>query len=143
MRKGSAFLIGAGAAYFLDPQQGRRRRSMVRDRSLAFVRRVRRVGIGKLKLVGGHARGVQALVARLIRRPRVATDDETVTQRIRSDAFRDVGVSTREVDVDVENGVAKLRGEVEDDSLAVKLVERVRKVPGVKDVSTELAISKR
>lgn len=143
MRSVPAFMIGAGAAFFFDPQLGKGRRSLARDRSTAFVRRLRRVGTGKLKLVGGHARGFRALLGRLVKRESVHTDDQTVTQRIRSDAFRDVGVSTRDIDVNVEDGVARLRGNVESGSLADDLVSRVRKVPGVRDVTSDLAVVER
>jgi hypothetical protein len=141
VRAKSAFLLGAGTAFFFDPQEGKRRRSLVRDRSLAFVRRGKRTGVGKLKLIGGHARGFQALLRRVGRRRNVATDDQTVVQRIRSDALRDVGISTRDVEVEVENGVARLRGNVQSRSLADDLVSRVRKVPGVREVSTELSVA--
>jgi len=34
--------LGAALAYFLDPQNGRRRRNMTRDRAVAFFRQVAR-----------------------------------------------------------------------------------------------------
>lgn len=143
MRTLPSFLIGAGTAYFFDPQLGKGRRSVARDRSAALVRRAGRVGTGKVKLVGGQARGFVALLRRLVKSESVPTDDQTVVQRIRSDAFRDVGVSTRDIDVVVDNGVARLRGNVPSSSLADDLVSRVRKVPGVREVSSELAVSER
>jgi hypothetical protein len=141
VRSTSAFVMGAGTAYFFDPRLGRRRRSLIRDRTLGFLRRTKRVGAGKVKLVGGQARGFLTLLRRVRRRSRVAMDDQTVTQRIRSDAFRDVGVSTRDVDVEVEDGLARLRGSIDSISLAEELVTRVRKVPGVRDVSAELQVA--
>lgn len=141
MRSTASFLIGAGTAYLLDPQQGKRRRSVVRDRSLRFARRAARVGIGKAKFAGGHLRGLVAFARRLFGRRSVAVDDQTVTQRIRSDAFREAGVSTRDVDVDVDNGVATLRGSLASRTLADDLVAQVRKVPGVRDVAAMLEVS--
>jgi osmotically-inducible protein OsmY len=133
--------MGAGTAFFLDPRVGKRRRRLVVDRSLGFLRRSKRIATGKVKLVGGQARGVLALGRRLRRRTDVKADDRTVEQRIRSDAFRDVGVSTRDVDVEVENGLAKLRGSIDSISLADDLVSRVRKIPGVREVSAELQVA--
>lgn len=141
VRSTSAFAAGAGAAYFFDPRLGRQRRIFVRDRALGLLRRTKRVGAGKVKLAGGQARGFLALLRRLRRRSSVAMDDQTVTHRIRSDAFRDVGVSTRDVDVEVEDGLARLRGSIDSISLAEELVTRVRRVPGVRDVSAELKVA--
>jgi osmotically-inducible protein OsmY len=141
VRSTKAFLIGAGMAYLLDPRHGKRRRHVLRDRSLRVVRRSQRLGTKKVKFVSGHLHGLMALVRRLSTRPAVAVDDETVTQRIRSDAFRDVGVSTREVEVEVEDGIATLRGSVDDRSIADNLVTRVGKVPGVRDVAAMLRVS--
>lgn len=141
MRSTKAFLIGAGTAYLLDPRHGKRRRHVLRDRSLRAVRRSQRLGTKKVKFVGGHLRGFAALFRRLSNQPPVAVDDETVTQRIRSDAFRDVGVSTREVAVEVEDGIATLHGSVDGRSIADNLVARVGKVPGVQDVAAMLRVS--
>jgi hypothetical protein len=140
MRPRSAFLVGAGAAYFLDPTTGKRRRHMARDRLLKAIRSTRRLALRRLDFMGGHARGGVAVAARAVRRPEVVTDDATVVQRIRSDALRDLGLRTKDVDVRVEHGVATLRGAVASVDEAGRLVARVRDVPGVRDVSAELRV---
>jgi hypothetical protein len=141
MRARTAFLAGAGAAFFFDPVAGRRRRHVARDRALKALRRAQRAGVRKVKLVGGHARGLAALGRRAVAQPAVPVDDDTVAQRIRSDALRDVEVSTKEIDVRVEDGFATLRGEIDTIDHADRLVRRVRKVPGVRDVSAELRVA--
>jgi osmotically-inducible protein OsmY len=140
MRTVGAFLIGAGTAFFLDPREGRRRRHEARDRTLAFARRLRRRTAKETRRVGGHLLGLAAFRHRLGRAD-VATDDATVLQRIRSDAFREAGVSTRDVDVDVADGVATLRGSVPTDDMASTLVSRVASTPGVRDVAARLEVS--
>jgi osmotically-inducible protein OsmY len=65
-----------------------------------------------------------------------------VTQRIRSDAFRDVGISTRDVEVHVRNGFATLRGSVGSADLADRLIGRVKKVAGVEGVSDEIEVAR-
>ena len=140
MRAKTAFLAGAGAAYFFDPETGRRRRHVARDRSLRALRRLQRGGVKKVKLVGGHARGAAAIGRRAVSRPAVPVDDETVAQRIRSDALRDLRLSTKDIDVRVEDGFATLRGSIATIDDADRLVSRVRKVPGVKDVSAEVRV---
>jgi BON domain len=141
VRSRSAFLLGAGTAYLFDPRLGRSRRRQLVDRFLGVVRRGRRVGTAKVKFVGGHLRGLLAVLRRFVTRPQVAVDDGTVAQRVRSDAFRDVGVSAREVDVEVEQGFVRLRGTILSTSLSEKLVERVRRTPGVREVSAELRVA--
>lgn len=136
-----AFLIGAGTAYLFDPQQGKRRRRMLLDRTAKVLRRTARFGTKKTRFAGGHLRGLLALLRRLGSHPSPRLDDATVTQRIRSSALRDVGISTRDVDVEVEDGVATVRGSVGSRSLAEDLIARVGKVPGVRDVADELRVS--
>ncbi|HXG76664.1 MAG TPA: BON domain-containing protein [Gaiellaceae bacterium] len=141
MRTKAAFLLGAGAAYLLDPRQGRRRRHVLRDRSLGTARRTVRAGVRRARFAAGHLRGLLAVVRRLVPRPRVATDDATVEQRIRSDALRDVGLSAKDVEVHVEDGVATLLGTVATRERLEGLVRRVRKVPGVADVVSLLRVA--
>jgi osmotically-inducible protein OsmY len=141
VRSTRAFLIGAGTAFLLDPRQGRRRRHVLRDRSLALVRRGSRLGIRKARFAGGHARGAVAVSRQLLGSPERATDDATLVQRIRSEAFRGAGVSTRDVDVRVEDGVAILRGSVTGREAADALVSRTAKVSGVRDVAAMLRVT--
>jgi hypothetical protein len=141
VRSTRAFLIGAGAAYLFDPRQGRRRRNVLRDRSAAIARRTVRLGAKKAKFAGGHARGVLARGKRLTQSRQVLSDDAKIVQRIRSDALRNVGVTTKDVEVEVEGGVATLRGTVGSRTLADDLVAQVSKVPGVRDVAAMIRIS--
>jgi hypothetical protein len=143
VRSTRAFLIGAGAAYLFDPRQGKRRRHVLRDRTAAVMRRGARLGVRKARFAGGHLRGLVAITRRLFTRPTPATDDVTVAQRIRSDALRDVGIATSDVEIEVEDGVVTLRGSVESRPLADDLVARVGKVPGVRDVAAMLRVSSR
>lgn len=141
MRSSRAFLIGAGAAFLFDPRQGRRRRHVLRDRSLALVRRSSRVGVRKARFARGHARGALAVSRRVFGTQERAADDATLVQRIRSEAFRGAGVPTQDVDVRVEDGVAILRGSVAGRETADGLVSRTAKVPGVRDVAAMLRVT--
>jgi hypothetical protein len=145
MRAKTAFLAGAGAAYFFDPETGKRRRHVARDRSLKALRGLQSGTVKKLKLAGGHAHGLAArsrrAVTHAVIHPVVAVDDETVAQRIRSDALRDLELSTTDIDVLVEDGFATLRGSVATIDEPDRLVSRVRKVPGVREVSAEVRVA--
>jgi osmotically-inducible protein OsmY len=91
--------------------------------------------------MAGQAQGVVATTRGRVTSQPVAGDDETVRQRILSDALRDVPVSTKEIDVHVHGGVATLRGSVESESLVDALVRRVSETPGVVDVKPELEVA--
>ena len=138
MRTARAFLAGLGFAYFFDPESGKRRRHVLRDRALRLVRRGGRLVEKRSRYLSGVATGLAARARRRAVQPERAVDDVTIAQRIRSEALRDVGVSTRDVDVEVRDGIAVLRGSVPSGSLADDLVERVRRVPGVRVVESAL-----
>jgi hypothetical protein len=143
VRSTRAFLIGAGAAYLFDPRHGRRRRNVLRDRGAAVLRRGAQGSATKARFTGGHLRGLLAITRHAFSPESPEVDDATVAQRIRSDALRDVGVTTRDVEVEVENGVATLRGSVGSRSRADDLVARVHRVPGVRDVAAMIRVSDR
>jgi len=129
-----------GLAYFLDPELGKRRRNALRDRGSRVARRTSRTTTKKARFLAGNARGVQARVRRMLVPRDLALDDRTVEQRIRSDAFREAGVTGKDVDVRVEQGVATLRGSVAEPSTADDVIARVGKVPGVVDVAAMLRV---
>ena len=136
-----AFLAGIGVAYFLDPQQGKRRRRVLRARLGRLLRRGARLGVKRARFASGRLAGLVARARHRIVPPARSVDDQTVMQRIRSDALRDVGISTGEVDVEVRDGVAVLRGSVGSRSLADDLVDRVRGVAGVQSVEDALEVA--
>jgi osmotically-inducible protein OsmY len=82
-----------------------------------------------------YARGRQVVL-----HPTVDSDDAVVEQRIRSEALRDVGIPTSDIDLTVEDGVVTLIGSVSGDKPASDLVARVQKVPGVADVAAMLRV---
>jgi len=141
MRTVGAFVVGAGVAYLFDPQSGKRRRHVLRDRSVAVLRRFGRRSAGEAKYGAGHAEGVAAQAAGDASSPAAEADDATVKDRILSQAFRDAGVNTGDVAVDVSDGIATLRGTLDSVDLVHELVERVRAVPGVRTVTPRLAVT--
>jgi osmotically-inducible protein OsmY len=142
MRSPVAFIAGAGMAYLFDPQSGKGRRHELRNRLLALLRRSGRRAVGKAKYVAGHAEGIGAEAVGVVTKREDQADDQTVKDRILSQAFRDVGVSTGEVSVDVADGIATLRGTPASAELAQALIERVRAVPGVRTVTPRLTVSR-
>jgi hypothetical protein len=130
-------LVGAALAYFFDAQNGRRRRAMLRDRSTAFMRQGGRSAARAGRAVGAEAYGVSQKVQHLKEEPK-DFDDATLAQKVQSEIFRDADVPKGQINVNAEDGIVVLRGEVERPEMIEELVERTRKVQGVRDVENLL-----
>ena len=120
--------------YFIDPERGRRRRHMLRDRVLS---RLRRIGRGMASLVRGataETYGVSQRIVHLVPQTTDVADDETLCQRVESQLFRDRHVPKGNMNVNCEHGVVILRGEVDSAAEIGELEERVRRIPGVRGV---------
>jgi osmotically-inducible protein OsmY len=128
--------IGGAIAALADPVSGRRRRHMLRDRSLAAVRRSARRGAGALRFRAGELRGAARRAAH--RSPESPVDDHTLADRVRSEAFRGLPITPHEANVGVVDGIVTLRGELASRTVIEELVERVRTVPGVRGVQSLL-----
>ena len=133
----AAALGGAALAYFLDPQNGRRRRHVTRDRTLSLARHGLRRSRKLVHHVSSDARGY---VERVLHSggPSEELDDATLVDRVESIVFRDRDVPKGQINVNAENGVVFLRGEVSEPELVTALETRVRKVRGVRGVQNLL-----
>ena len=129
--------LGALFAYFLDPRSGAGRRNTTRDRVLAFFRRGARRGEQAGRAVAAEAYGVAQKVTHLKEEPK-EYDDVTLARKVESEIFRDADAPKGQVDVDVQNGIVQLRGEVHDPELIEELVAKALGVQGVKDVENLL-----
>lgn len=129
--------LGAALTYFFDPQNGRRRRALARDRALAFVRGRGRDAAQLGTAAGARAYGVKQKVTHLREEPK-DFDDQTLKAKVETEVFRPADAPKGQVDVNVENGVVYLRGEVERPEIVDDLEEKVRKVQGVRDVENLL-----
>ena len=131
-------LVGAALMYFFDPQQGNRRRKMTRDRVLAFFRgtgrRAARAGGGVAAQVQGTAKKVQHRQEA----PKPQPDDVTLARKVETEIFRDRDVPKGQINVNAEDGVVYLRGEVEENDLIKELEEKARQVQGVQGVENLL-----
>jgi osmotically-inducible protein OsmY len=133
----AAALGGAAFAYFMDPQNGRRRRHGTRDRALALVRHGVRRSRKLVHHVSSDARGYVER-ARNSGGSGEELDDATLVDRVESIVFRDRDVPKGQINVNAENGVVFLRGEVEQPELVAALEARVLKVRGVRGVQNLL-----
>jgi osmotically-inducible protein OsmY len=140
MRSANAFLIGLGTAYFFDPSLGKSRRAVARDRGAKLSRRALRTAQKRARFAAGKAEGLYARGRNAVTQTEVATDDATVEQRIRSEAFRDIDVSGSAIEIQVEDGVVTLTGAVASEDLVADLVQSVSKIAGVKEVAAEVRL---
>ena len=129
--------IGAALAYFFDPQNGRRRRNMTRDRVLAFFRQGARKTERAGRAVAGEAQGLKQKTTHL-REEEKDFDDVTLARKVETELFRPADAPKGSVNVNVENGVVYLRGEVEQPDMIEDLEKRARKVQGVREVENML-----
>jgi hyperosmotically inducible periplasmic protein len=138
----SAAMGGAALAYFLDPQSGRRRRHQTRDQLLSLARQGTKRARKLVHHASADAAGTARRAAHAIRKPEdVELDDATLVDKVESIVFRKHDVPKGQININAENGVVFLRGQVEDPGLVETLETRVRKVRGVKDVENLLHTS--
>ena len=138
----SAAMGGAALTYFLDPQSGRRRRHQTRDQLLSLARQGTKRARKLVHHASADAAGTARRAAHALRKPEdVELDDATLVDKVESIVFRKHDVPKGQININAENGVVFLRGQVEDPGLVETLETRVRKVRGVKDVENLLHTS--
>ena len=130
--------MGAALAYFFDPETGNRRRSMARDRVLAFFRRTGRQAGRAGQAAKSQAYGVTQKAVHLTDRTKEEPDDATLAHKVETELFRDADVPKGDINVNAENGVVYLRGQVADEGLAETLGKSARKIQGVREVENLL-----
>jgi osmotically-inducible protein OsmY len=130
--------IGAAFAYFFDPDSGRRRRSLARDRAPAFARGGARRAERLRRSVQSEAYGVAQKARHMREQPKPQPDDATLAHKVETEIFRDAAVPKGQINVNAENGLVVLRGQVEQPELISDLEQKTRKVQGVRDVENLL-----
>ena len=130
--------IGAAVMYFFDPQGGRRRRNVARDRTLAFFRRGGRRAGRFGRGVAAETSGLAQKATHLREEPKPQPDDVTLARKVETEIFRDADVPKGQINVNAEHGKIVLRGEAPTPQMIDDLVDRARKVQGVQDVENLL-----
>jgi len=124
--------LGAGLMYFLDPQHGVRRRTMVIDRANRFVNNIDESIDIAVEDARNRARGVLSeMTARLSDQ---SAPDWILEERVRSNLGR-LARHTRALDVRADGGRVHLSGPVlrEEEDAIVKAALRTRGVHGVEN----------
>jgi hypothetical protein len=126
--------MGAGLMYLLDPQGGRRRRALVKDKAVSAYSSGSDVLRKTSKDLGNRSKGLAAGVRSKLRK--VDADDLVLRDRVRSKMGRWVS-KPGAIDVTVEDSVVILRGEVPASEVD-HLLKKLRKLKGVEDLRNEL-----
>jgi osmotically-inducible protein OsmY len=104
--------LGAALAYFFDPDNGRKRRQAAVEKA-----------------------------GKRFRQPdKPQPDDVTLARKVESEIFRGADVPKGQINVNVEDGVVYLRGELEQPDLIDDLEAQARKVQGVLAVENLLHV---
>lgn len=125
--------LGAVASYLFDPERGRARRARFADQAAAGMRRLaHRAGqIGRLQ--AGRLEGLaEGIVHRGDAPP--SLDDASLAQKVETELFRKRSVPKGTINVNVEDGVVVLRGEVADESLKGRIESQAARIEGVESV---------
>lgn len=134
-RTGRVLLAGAAgalAAFFLDPVSGKRRRNVLKDRVAGTARTVAGKAQQRGRYIASTAAGkVEAFRHRQDEPPE---NDQTLAHKVESEVFRSADLPKGQVNVNAENGVIVLRGQVKTPDLVKEIETRARKVQGVRDV---------
>ena len=140
-RPGRARLFGTGAlaalgAYLLDPENGKRRRRVLIDKTGKLLRRGEREAERKARYAEGVAEGMAHKAGVGEDRPpaEVRLNDPALARKVESEIFRDREASKGAVNVMAENGVVSLRGQVESETEIGALVTAAQQVEGVRQV---------
>jgi osmotically-inducible protein OsmY len=136
--------IGAAAAaamYLLDPDRGRSRRAKLTDQASALARKAEENARAQVE----HQKGVvQGLAHDLTEpfRPETEFDDETLRQKVKSEALGRWDGPKKDVEIDVDKGVVTLTGKVDAENMD-ELIRLVNGVPGVASINDQLSVPQR
>jgi len=120
--------VGAAATHFLDPESGGRRRAQLRDQAVSKASSGVSQAAAKAKDAVATAKSTGS----------AGLDDVGLARKVESEIFRDAAAPKGDVSVDVQAGVAYLRGSVEDPEWIARLGDEAAKVDGIKGVENLL-----
>jgi osmotically-inducible protein OsmY len=126
--------VGAALAYFFDPDNGRKRRKEAIKRAAKPFRQAGR----KAQAVSAQAQGLKAKATHLSEQEKPQPDDVTLARKVESEIFRGADVPKGQINVNVEDGVVYLRGELDQPDLIEDLGVQARKIQGVLGVENLL-----
>lgn len=140
LRRLGLIVIGAALAYFFDPDRGRTRRARTSDQVGAALRSTgRRAGRTRRRLSARTAGMVEK--ARYQRHDYLAPNDATLAHKVESELFGRPEVPKGRINVNAEQGVVVLRGQVETTDQIDQIEQATRQIEGVIEVKNLLHVA--
>lgn len=136
LRLAIALATGAAIMYYLDPQTGRRRRALVRDKGVGATHEVEDFARKGSRRIANRVRGTVARVRS--RRAPILIDDDQLLDRIHSKLGHLVD-APGQVEVQVHDGWVVLTGSASPHEIDA-LMHMVAGMPGVRHVNNQLTI---
>ena len=140
MNKGVALVggVGLGAAlmYFFDPDRGKRRRALIRDKVESAGNKVAEKAEKMRRDLGNRAYGLVAETKSIFRHEEVS--DEVLVDRVRSRLGR-MPVHIGAFDITANDGTITLKGQILQDELP-KVLRAARFVRGVKAIDNQFEV---
>jgi osmotically-inducible protein OsmY len=136
----SGAAVGAVATHFLDPDSGRKRRNQLRDQAASKASAAASQAGSTATHAAAKAKGaVVGATPSVPGRHRIDdVDDVTLARKVETEIFRDADAPKGDVSVDVQAGVAYLRGTVADQAWIDRFADEATKVDGIKGVKNLL-----
>jgi hypothetical protein len=136
-------VLGAGAAFLLDPQQGRRRRALMRDRMARTGREAREFGDAAAKDLRARAHGFSSQLRSAGQafgggRHGEPPSDDVLVERVRAKLGRYVS-HPHAIRVSAQNSYVTVSGDILASEHG-KLLQALRMVPGVRDCADRLDV---
>jgi osmotically-inducible protein OsmY len=126
---------GFAAAWFLDPNDGTRRRHVLRDKTMKYARKGKDETVRKADYAAGQAKGVATKVTPSPREDaEERLNDPALARKVETEVFRGDEFPKDKISVNAEYGVIYLRGEVPSQEVMEELTKRARGVDGVRAV---------
>ena len=143
MNKGVALVGGAGLGaalmYIFDPDRGKRRRALIRDKVEAAGNKVSEKAEKMGRDLKNRAYGVVAETKSIFQHDEVT--DDLLVDRVRSRLGR-IPVHIGAFDITAKDGVVTLRGQILADELP-QVLRAARFVRGVKEIDNQLEVHER
>jgi uncharacterized membrane protein/gas vesicle protein len=133
--------VGALAMYLTDPDRGRRRRALARDKMQHLVNKTGDAIQVTTRDLGNRVQGIRAEASKRLLGQNRVSDDQLLTERVRAKLGRAVS-HPHAVKVEASQGLVTLSGPILANEKE-QLMEVVRAVPGVVDVIDNLEVHER